>query len=323
MIQITPFIPPTETSMSNSRQAFADFCNAYQTRELALLLISQLNHLVKDVQRHRGISMGLLAGNRAFEREFCALQKQIDRRMLTLDVFTSQGDKVFSTRDRGNFQSAWTTIRHDWQDDKLSDNFELHSHFIEQLLQSSAALAKTLETPLHDDAFSAAAVRALATKPRSHPRQVKQIELLSFVCALLPTTVENLAKIRGLASFAAAVGAADYDHDRKLRFFLRCAREQNDKLRHRAQRLQEVLGGELNAKVVVGELEVKFSHLIEIVTHDVLSGKTINSSASQLFNLATVLIDKYWGIVDDGLDLMRAWHRGDLENWMTVSPEAD
>lgn len=305
-------------SKTEDQQRYRQFFEAYQRRELVLSLLSQLNHLVIDIQRHRGISMGLLAGNRAFENDFTRLQFQIDRRLATFSAFASSNENLLSSHDKENIQLAWSTIRQDWQDDKLSDNFELHSHFIEQLFQLTQKLSKMLETPTNDEFGNKFAMSSGAPEPRTnqYQRSIKQMEIVNFICALLPHMIENLAKIRGLATFSAAMGIAQYDHDRKLRFYLQCAREQNEKLRQCAQRLHEVLGGELNAKYVIGESETKFVHLIELVTHDVLSGKTIHSSSSQLFNLATYLIDKYWSVVDDGLDILRVWHRRDLEDWV-------
>lgn len=302
-----------DSGISEDRDRFHEFCSAYQQRELALNLVNQLNHFVQDVQRHRGISMGILGGNRAFETDFFALQKHIDRRLATLEAFACRGEELFSVRDKENIHFAWGTICHDWQGDKVGDNFELHSHFIEQIFQVKSLIAKKLEQPLVPALYQSGAMN---DDHQPFPRHSQQIELINFICALLPTMIECMAKIRGLASFSAAVGSAEYDHDRKLRYLLQCAREQNDKIRHCAQRLHEVLGGELNAKYVIGEMETKFVHLLELVTHDVLSGKTITSSSSQLFNLATVLIDKYWLVVDDGMALLRRWHRSDLEAWI-------
>ncbi|MFL0810942.1 MAG: lytic murein transglycosylase [Agarilytica sp.] len=299
------------------------FCRLYRERDLSINLVHQINHLVKDVQRHRGVSMGLLAGNKAFENDFYVMQNQISRRLSTLSAFAvSEGD-VFGERERQNVQIAWDSIRHNWQGDKLSDNFELHSHFIEQLFQIVNLIRRQLEPPLlanfaEEVSIHASFDEANKASATEYSQQTKQIELLQFTCLLLPTIVETLAKIRGLASFSAAVGSAQYDHDRKLRFLVQTAKEQNERLRQRAQRLHAVIGSEFNAKYIVGELETKFVHLIELVIHDVLSGKTIHASSSQLFNLATNLIDKYWSIVDDGLDLVRHWHREELERWITM-----
>jgi len=295
--------------------SYSEFCAVYGERELIFGLLSQLNHLVQGVQRHRGISMGLLAGDKTFESELVSLQRQLEKRLSTFDVFAAQRDTLLATRDRENLHMAWRTIRNDWQEDNLSDNFELHSHFIEQLLTIILALAKRLEGPLMKPASVSEVVGA--ARDGAFPRELRQIELLAFVCSLLPSMIECMAKIRGLSTFAAASGRAEYLHDRKLRFLLGCAREQNEKLRHCAQRLQDVLDGELDALQVIGELETKFVHLMSLVEHDVLSGRAIHASSVQLFDLATVVIDKYWSIVDQGLDLFRLWHRRDLDVWVS------
>ncbi len=300
-----------------SNDVFLKFHSAYKARELAFNLITQINHLVKNVQRHRGISMGLLAGDLAFEKEFGLLQHQIDRRLSLLAVFAVEDGSLLSERDKSNIQQAWDTIRKDWQDDKLTDNFELHSHFVEQLRQTSLAIAKHLEVPVVFQIGHQASQFEFADD-KGTPRAAKQIELLYFACSLSPTMIESMAKIRGLASFAAASGVIGYEYDRRLRYLLQCAREQHAKLLQCAQRMDEILGGELQAKKVVGNLETKFIHFMELVSNDVLSGTVIRSSSSQLFNLATVLIDGYWHVVDEGLDLMRSWHRNDLDLWVAI-----
>ncbi len=294
---------------------YYEVCALYQARELAINLIHQINHLVKGVQSHRGISMGLLAGNRALESDLNGLQGQIGRRLATLNAFSSMTEGLFNPRDRDSIQFAWDTIRDNWQDDKLSENFELHSYFIEQLFHVSSVVAKSLEVPMLESLDERVAAGAFSVGEYS--RHTKQVELLHFSCSVLPTIIESIAKIRGLASFSAAMGSAEYEHDRKLRFLLQCAREQNETTHQRAQRLHGVLKGEFKAKYVIGELETKFVHLIELVEKDILSGQAIHSSSSQLFDLATNVIDRYWGIVEDGLGMLRIWHRDDLELWIS------
>ncbi len=306
-IQNTDKVPAADRSY--------EVCALYQVRELTVNLLYQMHYLVKDVQRHRGISMGLLAGNRVLEGDLSELQCQVARRLEVIHAFAGMTDGVFNQRDRDSVQFAWGTIRDNWQDDKLSENFELHSYFIEQLFHVSSMLAKSIEVPMLNsldecmggDAFSVGEVS----------RHTKQVELVSFACVALPTMIETIAKIRGLASFSAAVGRAEYEHDRKLRFLLQCAREQNEMIHQRAQRLHEVLKGDFNIKYVIGELEIKFVHLMALVDKDVLSGKAIHSSSSQLFGLATSIVDRYWGIVDDGLGILRRWQIDDVESWIS------
>ncbi|MCR6652614.1 MAG: hypothetical protein NVV73_14485 [Cellvibrionaceae bacterium] len=49
---------------------FEAFCALYRQRQDALSLIKQLNQMTKAVQRHRGMSMALLAGSNLFQGGF-------------------------------------------------------------------------------------------------------------------------------------------------------------------------------------------------------------------------------------------------------------
>lgn len=316
-------IYPFGKVITTPQDSYADFCSAYQKRELEQNFIMQLNHLIKDVQLHRGISMRLLAGNKSFEKDFKTLQSKINRRLSTLLVFSTYDKTLFSIADKKNIQLSWDTIRNDWQDDKLTDNFELHSHFIEQLLLKILDISNNLRKPLLDELQKSADSGGSGDTDRigsedneRYPRQIKQMELLNFICSLLPISIENMAKIRGLASFAAEIGCVHESQQRKLRYLLQCAREDNVKAGHCSQRLHSILGDAFNAKSIVGEFETKFVYFIELVSRDVLSGSKIQTSSWQIFNLGTNIIDKYWQIVDEGLNLLRIWQRDDFNAWV-------
>src|SRR5690606_17189727 len=126
-----PFSAPTPDT---DTETFACFCSLYRQRQDVLLLMKQLLHMIKEVQRHRGMSMALLGGNMHFREEFERLQLQLERRLRSLQAFAGQTHDLRSARDQDNLRSAWATIRHDWQHDSVIDNYELHCHLIEQLL---------------------------------------------------------------------------------------------------------------------------------------------------------------------------------------------
>jgi CRP-like cAMP-binding protein len=124
------------------------FTDLFHQRLDALNLIKQLNHMIKAVQRHRGMSMGLLGGNALFREEFTKLQHQIAERLQFFSAFVARTQLLLPQRDQENLHSAWLTISHDWQEDSVIDNYELHCHLIEQLLAFLASLAKQLEQPI-------------------------------------------------------------------------------------------------------------------------------------------------------------------------------
>lgn len=298
---------------------FESFCRIYRQRQDALSLIKQLTQMTKAVQRHRGMSMALLAGSNLFKGDFSILQKQVERRLASLEVFAAQTDGLLEKRDKDNLHSAWHTIRVDWQDDDVIDNFELHSHFIEQLQAMVGHLARMVERPVSVVVAEKSGIELPEEDGGSYPVMFKQIELLNFATRQVPEMVEQVARIRGLATYAAAKGHCDYHHDRKLRYSMTCARTANEKLRHQAERLEGILAGALGSLSLVKTYELKLMFLLNTVEVDILSGTTIATNSHQLFKLATEIIDVYLKVVDEAMDVMVRWHERDLESWLCVT----
>lgn len=305
---------------SASPEQFEVYCTTFRQRQDALLLISQLNQMAKAVQRHRGMSMGILAGSTLFKGDFDVLQRQVERRLSTLQMFAKQTTGLLSAREKENLHNAWLTIRADWQDDDVIDNFELHSHFIEQLRHMVINLAALLEKPVSVVAAELAGIELSGDSEHdNYPLMFKQIELINFALREVPSMVEQVARIRGLSTYAAAKGECDYHHDRKLRYAIACAKEFNEKLRLQAQRLQgEVLNGELPGLALVKTYELKLMFLLDTVDSDILSGREITANSHSLFKLATEIIDVYLQIVDDAMVVIGQWHQEDLERWLKL-----
>ncbi|TVZ40797.1 hypothetical protein P886_0128 [Alteromonadaceae bacterium 2753L.S.0a.02] len=302
-------------------ESFIQFCLAFRQREDVLNLIHQINQLIKAVQKHRGLSMGLLAGEESFLAQFQVLQSQLTKRLASLECYAQTTGNLLSPREKENLHLAWTTISYNWEDDQLSDNFELHSHFIEQLQGMLVSLARQLEAPLVPQMLE----NSDAVREANYPHLFKKIEVLNFVARQLPDMIEQIAKVRGLSVYAASLGSVDFYNDRKLRFLLKYAREQSDKLRHQAERINELLDNTFSSANDLKNLELKLLYLLNTVEQDVLSGREINTSSQQFFTLATEIIDVYWAVVNDGLARLRSWHLDDMEAWLKlpIEPAAD
>ncbi|VUD53083.1 hypothetical protein TDB9533_01763 [Thalassocella blandensis] len=316
-LQSMPILVEQENN-NNNEEVHSQLCDLFTRRELTLSLVNQLNHIVKAVQRHRGISMGLLAGNKVFEKDFHLLQMQLQKRIALFETYSAKSDEIIKPRDLENIRLAWQTIRDGWQDDRLSDNFELHSHFIEQLFSTILALSKMLETPLLAGLPNKTSNYALSADNDDglYPKAIKKIEVLDFICSQLPVMIEFMAKIRGLATYCAALGEVDETLARKLRFFIDCARERNEKIRHCGERLRSLSQGYFHSLGLINELETKFVYLLSLIEGSILTPGTVKASASQLFDLATSIIDAYWKIVEEGLYVVRLTHNEELEDWV-------
>ncbi|MFT5082043.1 MAG: hypothetical protein ACI9Y1_000065 [Lentisphaeria bacterium] len=328
-----PQLSPINTSLvAEPDETLVNFCEAYKQRMVAHDLVDQLNHMIKAVQKHRGISMGLLAGNSVFEKDFQVLQQQLQKRIAILEAFAIKSGGLLSSRDQQNLHSEWQTIRDGWQDDRLSENFELHSHFIEQLLAMVLKLAKIIEHPVGSMLTASGVIFDNTLNPQvgenkdgpeqeneewNYIKRANKIEVLSFVCAQLPEMIEFMAKIRGLATYAAASGNSGGDLGRKLRFLLDCTRDRNEKLRHCATRLQKNVSVNYKTLTFIGELETRFIYLLSLVENHVLSNAGGKTTASKIFELATSFIDSYWSIVDEGMAIVRAYQGEELEAWFT------
>lgn len=300
-------------------ERFEDYCTAYRQWQDALLLIRQLNQLAKSVQRHRGMSMALLAGSTLFQGDFEILQHQVECRLTTLEIFAQQTRGLLNDRDKENLHNAWVTIRADWQDDDVIDNFELHSHLIEQLQSMISNLATKVEKPVSTVIAEQAGIDlGLDRSDGGYPKIFKQIELINFALRQVPNMVEQIARIRGLATYAAAKGECDFHHGRKLNYAISCAKNSNEKLRQQAQRLEGILQGVLPCINLVKTYELKLMFLMNTVEMDILSGATITANSQNLFKLATEIIDVYLKVVDDALLVMSQWHEQDIEDWLKV-----
>jgi len=295
---------------------YDQFASLFLAREDALILIGQLNQLIKSVQRHRGISMGLLGGNTDFLEEFTDLQQQLERRLATLEAFAKK-NQLLNERDKENLSLAWATIRSNWEQDQLNDNFSLHSHFIEQLLSMVYSMARQLEVPMtapivfRDE-------NTLQPQAFSSERLRLQTEILNFVARTLPEKIEHLAKIRGLATYAAALASDGAIDERRLRFLINSAREQHEHIRAQAEKLAQSTDGALKTLGNIKAKELSLLQFLNLVESVGFVGNGSRDLAHRIFNMASDIMDSYWDVVGEGLDYIRRWHLEDLEAWVRL-----
>jgi hypothetical protein len=293
------------------------FTELFHQRLDALNLIKQLNHMVKAVQRHRGMSMGLLGGNALFREDFTRLQHQIAGRLELFSTFTERAPHLLPSRDLENLQSAWLTISHDWQEDSVIDNYELHCHLIEQLLAMIAALAKQMEQPIAAVLASSEPTKIYATAA-VYPNRFKQLEVLHFATRLMPSVAEQIGRIRALATYTAALGFCDTDYASKLRYAIQCTRVNNEKLRNQAKRMESILEKDSPLLNQLKSYEIKLTFLLDMIEQDVLHEGQVTADSNKLFELATDIIDMYLNNVDEGTALIERWHNDEVENWIAA-----
>ncbi len=315
---------PQPASQPADLSPFDQCCHTYRQRSDALVLIKQLSQLIKAVQQHRGLSMALLAGDQQFLAEFEALQRQLDRRIAILTAFAQQSENLLSTGEQRRIDDAWLTLKSGWQDDTVIDNFELHCHLIDQLLNLMTQLGKYLERPMVDclvestEPHSTGAVdTAGGSTPRiNSKRLVTQLGLLAFVCKLMPDMIEMIAKIRGLATHAIVAGGCDELCAQKLRYLLRCARAQREKLQLGMGRMTDSVRQQMSGLQMIKTYDLKLMYMIDKVERELLEGDGVGGDQAGFFELASDIIGVYVSVVNQGLELLQDWQQQQLESWL-------
>lgn len=292
------------------------YCNFYRQRQDTLLLLRHLLQIIKSVQRHRGMSMALLGGNGLFQAELERLQRQLERRFLVLQTLAQQTGELLSPQDQDNLHSAWITISHNWQEDTVIDNYELHCHLVEQLLTILGTLGKLLEQPIAARITPSNISSSVAKENTAHPARFRYLELLHFTTRQMPTVIEQIGRVRALATYAAALGRCDSHHDSKLRYVMQCTRVNNEKLRHQAKRLAAILEQDSGLLQRLKSYEIKLAFLLNLVEQEVLSKRRITIDSHRIFIVSSDIIDVYFGTVEEGVHLLSLWHEEDLENWL-------
>jgi hypothetical protein len=298
-------LPEDSLSPSEEQGVVAE----YRLRLTSLMIIKQLMHLCRDTQKHRGLGMGLLAGNQEFSPRFVQLQQQIARRIQVLYVFSQEPQNPFGEGDLSKIHEAWGTIREGWHDDSVLENFQFHNYFIEQLFQMVSPLTHCLQSAPTQKKVPA---MALLIDPLSARLQD---ELLNFICHQLPRMIEFLGMVRALSSHSATVGHHIKEHDKKLKYLCQCVQSEKLQVINIAEKLHQSIGGDIPSLLVLQTYAFKVDAFIDKVLVQVIGQEKITLSSDELFSIATEIMDMYWRVVDDGLDVLHHRQDATLELW--------
>ena len=284
----------------------------FNERQNVFNLIDQLNHLCRAVQRHRGLCLGLLAGEQVFAQSFHHLRRQMARRIELVVAFCELSGALVSDEDVNKLCNDWNTIRDNWLDDSVLENFEFHSHFVSQLLLLVVRLAEKIQQPyLHQLKASLAEESAKVSQSASIYEDV-----LQFSTRQLPQFIELIGKTRALSVHMATTGHRDEDYEKKLSYLLQCITVEKAAIANVTAHFQQVLGDQLPSMVTVKIHEYKLNFLLEKVTSDIIKSHRKSISGEEFFRLASDVIDAYWSAVDDGLGLLNVWQTRDIERWL-------
>lgn len=278
--------------------------HGYRERQCILTLMRQLNRLVSAIQKHRGVSLARLAGDGLFVDDVSQVQAQVNQRLEVWRLSVEQFDRLVPLRDQQNIQHGWHTVCNNWEEDALLENFEYHSFLIDQLLQLNGGLGRKLETSL------------LSMNQTALDDTTDNDPVLSLVCRRLPELVEDLARIRGLATHAAVVGECHEDHQKKLLYWLQCVERKNKELISNIESLGSKVQKEWRALSELKNYELKLAFFLNTVKKDIVRARSGKADARQIFTLGTEIIDVYVEGVDGGITLLKTKLEAELEAWL-------
>ncbi len=309
---VIPFIDSSAQTV-NLNDSVLDISKALEERVALFSLIEQLAYLCRGVQRHRGYSMGLLAGNRSFLHEFDRLQEQLARRVKLIVTFAHPPRECLTESDVEQLHYAWNTIQDNWQDDSVLENYELHSHFVEQLLSLITKLTEKVKQP-----FIVTISDILGEKTEETTPDIKNNyqSLLFFSSNQLPRFIEMLGKVRALSVHAAATGYCEIEQKNKLNYLLKCVRQKKQAIVESADYLQKRITINLPALLTIRTYGYKLDLLIDKINKDIIDSPKIAVKSENIFDLMTDIIDSYWAVSDGGLALLSNWQKQDMEQWL-------
>ena len=295
-------IPASEKVMTTDND-LQNVASEYHRQSAALQTIRLLNQLIRSIQRHRGVSLALLAGDGVFIEDIGELQGQIERRISSLPVLCKDYNSMTTAFEQENIRQNWVTISNDWENDALLENFEFHSHFVEQLIQMINRLSECLETPLC----------------ASEHGESQQASLLKLVCRRAPEMIEYVARIRGLATHAAVISECYESHRQKLRYWIQFGRKLNAEIVTHLETYSPSTRLEMGAMGQMKSYEFKLLLFLNTLERDVLAPKTIDTDANMIFRMGSEIIDAYVEAVKDGTRYLQEQLDRDLEHWLAGS----
>lgn len=280
----------------------------YISQVNTLALIRHLNLLIISGQKHRGASLALIGGDYSFEPKLALLKEQIIRRINVISMLNTQYGQIVDAATLRSIEADWRLLETSDCGGTIKSCFERHNSFIESLLglmwrtASSMYLANAgssmaiLDDSLVDDR---AAVKGHDGVIFNKDHRI----LLKIIVRLMPELIETIAKLRGVATYAAVIGSCDEENQDRLSYLLQVLKNRKDQLAELSKSLGHTTLSTLPAITELFLHEHKLDQLQRIVRHDVIGSRgEIRVNSQEIFDFATSIVEVYYKAVEAGVD---------------------
>ncbi|ALP53793.1 hypothetical protein Tel_11985 [Candidatus Tenderia electrophaga] len=258
-----------------------------------LILARHVTLLMIEAQKHRGASLAVLAGNREFMPRVVQSQQVIRRYLAVIDHLNRHSGKLIADAHMRTLKRDWLALIEHWQTDPAMTNFEFHNHFIDSMIKHIWQL-------VGDARLARARVESGGA---AMPGMSKLV--LNITLKLMPELLENIARLRGLATHVCSLGHSDTEFDSRFVSLIHALNMNKEKMRIVCRALQH---DTLRAVPSLPEIllhDHKLDQLQQTVTRNISGAASIQLNSKELFDFASDIIDSYSQVIHDGISFFR------------------
>lgn len=281
--------------------AVADESPTRYLQQLNLLTMTRhLSMLLMEAQKHRGTSMAVLEGDSAFEPQVLHEHSIIQRLIDVLSHLNKNHCRANLQKKWQDIEKDWQSLIHNWRNDTVIANFEFHSHIIESMVKLIWELAG--EADYFSLVYEQSAVAAGGDLKSALFYSEKNHELLIQISLkLIPEMLENIAKLRGLATHASVRGYCDGVTQSHFSYLLQSLNLNKEKLRLVSRSLQHDALRAVPSLPSILLHEHKLDQLQLMIQNKIMNNEEISVKGLYIFNFATEIIDVYSQIIRDAI----------------------
>lgn len=257
-----------------------------------LILARHLTLLMIEAQKHRGASMAVLAGNREFMPRVKQSQQVIQRYLSVIDQLNRNGGELIEEDKWQSVKHDWLALIDHWQTDPVMTNFEFHNHFIDNMVRLIWELVGSARLSQAGESAGAGSEGMSGM-------------VLNITLKLMPELLENIARVRGLATHVCSLGHSDVEFDSRFVTLIHSLNMNKEKMRIVSKALQH---DTLCAVPSLPEIllhDHKLDQLQQTVSTKITGAGVIELNSKELFDFASDIIDAYSQVIHDGITFFR------------------